>query len=90
MEDDSYPPGNYAPEPVEEEFEGEDEGAYAEHEQDAAGPSSSARASTKRKREAPDANATLTSEQIQAKLVRAPSFCLCQSWREACSCRRTS
>lgn len=64
MDDDAYPPGNFEPEvePVEADA-GE---AYVSE----IGSSSTAIRNGKRKREAPPPNATLTSEQIQAKLVR--------------------
>ena len=69
MEDDSYPPGNFAPEePVAEDVLEAGEGeAYGVAD---VGSSSTVRGG-KRKREAPPPNATLTSEQVQAKLVRS-------------------
>lgn len=76
MEDDSYPPGNFTldDQPEEEEEVFNAPAAVVVGESSSSWPTTSS--SKKRKRELPDPNAPLTSDQVQAKLVRSLSFSL--------------
>lgn len=75
MEDDSYPPGNFA---HDDQHDEEEEEEVFDAPGVVVGESSSTSwpTSKKRKRDLPDPNAPLTSDQVQAKLVRSVSFSL--------------